>query len=110
MRPFTSPQKKSMKMAWMWKYPKAEKMASSRHTTAPTSRRMGRGAGAFFRLPPEREAVPERPEAARLPPVVFFCVVAMRSNPFRGDCQRQGEDGDTAYGGLLPPPHRGWRR
>ena len=72
-------------------------MASSRQTRAPTSRRKGLGAGAVWRLAePEREGEallplpvvrlpPEErlplaallpPEAARLPPDLFF-VVAM---------------------------------
>ena len=53
-------------------------MASSRQATAPTSRRMGLGAGAFFRLPAAREpdAVLPVPEAVRFPPAFFFCAVA----------------------------------
>ncbi|BDE88312.1 hypothetical protein CE91St42_27700 [Oscillospiraceae bacterium] len=52
------------------------------HTPAPTSRRMGLGAGAAFRLPPLRDAeaparLPEEDGAVRFPPVDFFCVDAM---------------------------------
>ena len=56
-------------------------MASSRQATAPTSRRMGLGAGAFFRLPAAREpdAVLPVPEAVRFPPAFFFCAVAIEN-------------------------------
>lgn len=58
-------------------------MASSRHTSAPTSRRTGLGAGALLRA--LREAVRVPVEAVRLPPADFFCVAAMLMyQSFRG--------------------------
>ena len=61
-----------MKIASMWKYPKAENTASSKQTAAPASRRKGRGAGAVFfrlavRLPLEAEEGRRPPEEERPP-------------------------------------------
>ena len=86
--PLAMPQKKSMKMAWTLKYPKAAKMARRKQTAAPTSLRMGLGwLAAFFR--PAEALFPEVPvrlpeeDAVRFPPVLFFCAVAMDVIPFR---------------------------
>ena len=68
-------------------------MASSRQTTAPASRRKGRGAGEEVLALPlflgfEAEAVLFRLPEAERPEPDFFCVDAMIQLPFPGELNR----------------------
>lgn len=82
-------------------------MASSRQTTAPTSRRTGLGAEVFFRLEDERleDVLRLFPDAVRFPPVVFFGAVANSIRSFPGYFLRTAAD-QAAIAVLMMPAIR----